>query len=892
MVCAWLIFIASAASVNSQSNLNCSLFNRTAVPGGFAPLINLYQGNNSHAEYGNLTNYNFTMACGSNVTTINQGCSNNYVDVLQLYNYTDAHVSVNDYYTRSVCFNTTDTSLVWYLDVSAGSTTPADYECLFVLSNLSNSHVYECGHPDANYTVNLRLASPSLGSIIIVGPNGTGITGTRNVYLNITYQANVVACRWANDNKSNLNSALWENCTTVKPWILSEAEGSKTVYFQVMNSLGINTTFNDSITYRFLQDYTAPTAPVVYDSDTGYDIDWWNDNTTLSAYWWNSTDDISENIYYRYRIMNDTGCYNNDCNWTEIGKDSDVTVEGLSLAEGTNYSFQVIAYNDAGFNSSIASSNGTVIDLTDPTALTINSTTHPSQNDSFGNSTALFNFTAIDPVSNGVASGIEGYSYLLDQHPGTAPDDNLEARQWQTVSAMQNNGYGQLLRANSTIGSPNTYAVFTQLKANFTENDSIRVRVALAELVSDYDDLMGVKVYLINISDGASVSSFNNEASAFTTIANISRDIRYAGSMKDAAVYEFSLTATQTVDDDSTYDIYAVVTGLTADNDNRHNLSIAGSTSSIDSSTRNFVCDDTGSCDENTTTLEYAIEVQKQDAGDEWNVRYDNLQDGTYYFHAKAKDRAGNWGDPEHYRMIVDTEGVAVGIASPFTGQLFSDEHIDVDIEVDDQANVTVFVMHEDGSNYTSQTVLVNDTYTFNVTLENGSNEIYAEAVNPINNVVSYSQKVFVRLGVDLPESNKTLRVSYSGAGNLGTHIRGVDDSSLTVGIATENDQATFGTSSIQSETDFYTIKIFATRTGAELSDVDDELDDDEFLDREVPLFGYEKGVPDYIISTEMRPVNIHFEGEKKIGSGKYTFVFKNVGITADGKANISVRII
>jgi hypothetical protein len=860
------------------------------VPGSFAPLINLYQGNDSHAEYGNLTNYNFTVACESNITTINQGCSNNYVDVLQLYNYTDAHVSVNDYYSRSVCFNTSNTSLQWSLDISAGSTTPADYECLFVLANLSNSHVYECGHPQANYTLNLRLTAPALGSIIIVGPNGTEVTGTRNVYLNLTYQSNVVACRWANDDASNLDQHPWENCTTVKPWILSEAEGNKTVYFQVLDSFGVNNTFNDSITYRFLQDYTAPTAPVVYDSDTGYDIDWWNDNTTLSAYWWNSTDDISE-VYYMYRIMNSTGCYNNDCNWTDVGTDTDVTVESLSLTEGTNYSFQVIAYNDAGFNST-ASSNGTIIDLTDPTAPTINSTTHPSQSISYGNSTALFNFTASDPVSNSVASGIEGYSYLLDEHPGTAPDNNLEGRQWDTISTLKNNGYEQLLRANSTVGSPNTYAVFSQLNANFTENDSIRVRVALAEILSDYDDLMGVKVYLINISDGGSISSFNNEARAFTTIENVSRDIKYADSMSSAAVYEFTLTATNTVNDDSTYDIYVVVTGITADNDNRNNLSIAGSTANIETSTKNFVCDDTDSCDENTTTLEYAIEVQKQDAGDEWNVRYDNLQDGTYYFHAKAKDNAGNWGDPEHYRIIVDTEGIAIDITSPFTGQVFADEYIDVDIEVDDQANVTVFVMHEDGSNYTTSTVLVNNTYTFNVTLENSSNEIYAKAVNPINNVISYSQSVFVRLGVDLPEPNKTLRISYSGAGNLGTHIRGVDDSSLTVGIATENDAATFGTTSIEADTDFYTIKIFATRTGADLSDVDDELDDDEFLDREVPLFGYEKGVPDYIISTEMRPVNVYFEGDSKIGSGKYTLIFKNVGTTADGKANISVRII
>ncbi|MHA2432870.1 MAG: right-handed parallel beta-helix repeat-containing protein, partial [Candidatus Thorarchaeota archaeon] len=344
--------------------------------------------------------------------------------------------------------------------------------------------------------------TPPIGTIIIHGYNGTELTGSRNVFLNLTFTDDncIAACRWANDNPANLDNYLWENCTTIKPWILSPGFGNKTVYYELKDCSDNNYTTNDSIWYNFTQDFTGPTAPVVYDSDYGYDIDWWNDNTTLSAYWWNSTDDIST-IHYMYRIMEDGACYNGDCNFTDVGTDTDVTVTGLSLLEGSNYSFQVVAYVDAMLNSSLASSNGTIIDLTKPAAPSVNSTTHPIEGVTYDNGTVKFNFTASDPIGGGTASGIEGYSWLIDRYPGTTPDTNLDDRYWFTIGSPFNSGYSQLLRANSSAGSPHTYAVFSQVKENFSVNETVRVRIAIAELASDYDDLAGISVYMISDSD-------------------------------------------------------------------------------------------------------------------------------------------------------------------------------------------------------------------------------------------------------------------------------------------------------------------------------------------------------------------------------------------------------
>jgi hypothetical protein len=359
--------------------------------------------------------------------------------------------------------------------------------------------------------------------------------------------------------------------------------------------------------------------------------------------------------------------------------------------------------------------------------------------------------------------------------------------------------------------------------------------------------------------------------------------------MSSASVYELDLQVTGDIDD-STADAYIVVAGVTSDNDNRNNLSIAYSTSSIDNSTRNFVCDNTDSCLENTSVLDYAISVDKQDSGPVWDVQYDDLQDGTYYFHVKAKDNAGNWGDSSHYRVMIDTAGVRVDIISPFNSQVFSTGNITATVEVNEDANVSVVAMHPDGSNFTSASAVFTGEHEFNITLENGTNRLYAVAVNPANGVVTYSPDVYVTLGV-VAAAARTLRVVYSGSSCSG-HLCSVDEGLAYVGIATENDTASFGANDLASDTGFYTIKIFATTPSMPVSSVESDLDDDDFLDRTVPMFGYEHDAKGFVIRTEVRYPTAYLAGERTVGPGKYSLVFRNLGTTPEGKANVSVRII
>lgn len=47
---------------------------------------------------------------------------------------------------------------------------------------------------------------------------------------------------------------------------------------------------------------------------------------------------------------------------------------------------------------------------------------------------------------------------------------------------------------------------------------------------------------------------------------------------------------------------------------------------------------------------------------------YQNISDGEWYFHVRARDGAGNWGRANHYRVIIDTKGPLVDSAFPPDG--------------------------------------------------------------------------------------------------------------------------------------------------------------------------------------------------------------------------------
>jgi len=856
----------------------------------------MYQLDNSHVEFGNRTDFDWTVACQSNVTTLDDGCGTNSINLVQLYNDTNSHVSINNYYSDSVCLNNSNTTLVWSMQTSASGSVPAGYECAFAVFAQQDAHVYGCNSVNASLNVNLRLTvtdgTPPTGSIAIRWQNFTNITASSSVMLELTYEDNfgVDACRYANDNLTNLAAAPWENCTIFKPWILSPGEGNKTVYYEVRDTNDNTVVYNESIMYHYTQDITPPTAPVVFDGLEASDIDWISSNSTLSAHWFNATEDISE-IHYRYRIIENNSCYNNDCNFTSTGRDAEVTVTGLTLEENTLYVFEVIASNPWNISAPSSLSDGARTDFTAPAVPNVSSTSHPIESTAYAISDALFNWTAEDILSAGNRSGIAGYSYTIDSYPGTAPDSVAESRYLEILSSMSNDGSFQLLRANSSTPSPNTFAVSTQLHTNITINDTLIVSVKLSELVSDLPDAMGVRAYLVRVVEGAGVTTFQGGVPV-TNIAEEYLDISYAQSMLDAETYEFNLEVNESVDD-STADIYVVIAGISTD-DNRHNLTIASSASDIDTSTSSFVCDPTLPCTDTSSSRDYAIKVVLQDSGSVWDTMFSSLPDGTHYFHVKAVDNAGNWGETAHYEIIVAAGGVSIAIAYPNDGDTFessADEYnISVKVVVSGNASVYIVVLHSDGSNHTSTSEVFNTTYTFSAaTLFQGNNEIYAVAETD-SGVISISSSVFVRLNRDfVPTAGGNLVVRYSNCGVHGTTLCYVPEGDGYVGAASEA-PADINTGRITATTDGSTIKIFMSRS-FDLDDVNDELDDDSFLDVENPSFGFSGKDASNIMQNELRYSDIYLGGNIKLMPGKYDIYLNHQGVTSDGRVNVTITI-
>jgi hypothetical protein len=404
---------------------------------------------------------------------------------------------------------------------------------------------------------------------------------------------------------------------------------------------------------------------------------------------------------------------------------------------------------------------------------------------------------------------------------------------------------------------------------------------------------MDVKVYLAKIGDGTPISSFSMESSAISDIVSVSRDIAYAANLALATVYEFDLVVNDTTDDVAE-DIYVVVSGLSSDDDNRNVLAIAGTTSSIDSSTKNFVCDELSSCLQNTTDLDYAIEVKRADSGDGWETRYESLGDGTYYFHVKARDVAGNWGDTSHYRINVAAGGVSVSIASPVDGELFtSDEpsaNISVRAVVSGNASVYVVAEHPDGSTYTSPGFVYSTTHTFeNITLEQGINEIYAVA-NTSAGAVTTSSVTYVTLAPSIYQTtNKTLRIGYAGCAPSANPYICYSDEGGYVGVGTESSGA-IAAGYAQADTSSNTIKIFMSKQ-FDLSKASDDLEENDFLDQRSPSFGYGGDIQHFVIGSELRYPDVYLDGDLRLQPGKYDLYIIHSGVTPDGKVNLTVEV-
>ncbi|MBI2133753.1 hypothetical protein HYU11_03670 [Candidatus Woesearchaeota archaeon] len=489
-----------------------------------------------------------------------------------------------------------------------------------------------------NITITLDNTIPN-ASIRIQGTNSTATTSSRSVTLVLTYNDSVgiSSCRYANED---LLFSDFEACSGTKAWALSSGDGTKAVWLEVRDHAGNVNRTNATISLNVSGtsvDTTAPSTPTVTDDGL-----YTNTKHMLHARW-NSTDHEDEvqhvPLQYEYRISyNNSNNFVNGSAYLSVSTATEIRVYGLSLDNNTNYTFEVRAINNAGLRSSAGKSDGIIVDITPPETPWITST--HTANWSMENS-IMFNFSSNDTIS-----GIKSFSYLLDTNSTTTPDnaDESETEHIQ-ITGPKNTGQQQALKYNAT---GNASGIYIEVKQNLTVLDTLRITLYAAESHVETEDIYRLHIYAFTNS---SPIAYNMTSGNVTTIANITFDPKYS-TLINAESITADITSSTNITAGS---FFVAIEAAPYDDDNNYNLLVPGSNTSMDNTTQAIYCPETGTCTDMSASFDYAVSVARNDLrGDNvWDKSY-TVGNGRYYFHVKALDNSGNWGETAMFNISID----------------------------------------------------------------------------------------------------------------------------------------------------------------------------------------------------------------------------------------------
>ena len=111
-------------------------------------------------------------------------------------------------------------------------------------------------------------------------------------------------------------------------------------------------------------DTAPPSHGMVYEGTTT-DLDWSNQDSSLTAFWTTFSDSLSGTKHYTVSIGTAAG-QEDVYAWTIIGSDTAVSVDSLVLEEADTYFFNIIATDSVGNSGPPVSSDGITIDRTAP----------------------------------------------------------------------------------------------------------------------------------------------------------------------------------------------------------------------------------------------------------------------------------------------------------------------------------------------------------------------------------------------------------------------------------------------------------------------------------------------------------------------------------------------
>ena len=127
---------------------------------------------------------------------------------------------------------------------------------------------------------------------------------------------------------------------------------------------------------------------------------------------------------------------------------------------------------------------------------------------------------------------------------------------------------------------------------------------------------------------------------------------------------------------------------------------------------------------------------------------YSNRFDGIRYFHVRAKDNAGNWGEAGHYKVKIDTTSPSISISTPADNAVLSSKDVSVYWSgSDSNSGISYYEIKLDTGSWIYKGM--NANHIFN-NVDGGTHKVYVKAVDNVANL--HTENVDFTIKQSLPD--------------------------------------------------------------------------------------------------------------------------------------------
>ncbi|MBR9676507.1 hypothetical protein GOV04_00005, partial [Candidatus Woesearchaeota archaeon] len=810
-------------------------------------------------------------------------------------------------------------------------------------------------------TVIVDNTPPETAVVLIDDDNSITYNQFVELKLNYSDTNGISACRYAN-NLTVLSNTLFEDCTPVKTWKLTDGIGAKTLFFEVKDNAGNTIVVNDTILYDRVEEALLIIRPepdanlketynveIVAPSDTTKvrtelinssgtvvtinDVDlsdgWnatintllyndglynltvtsystilylletqtaqrtipinivnWvtlsqaplavvddgnytNTNTSLHFSWYNATSRTQ--VTYEYRLWNST--IENLTGWIIAWQDTEANVAG-SYVEGTQYILEV-RYSDIYYNYVNSSfSDGIYVDATAPITYAIDSTTHVNLTwDS--DTTGFFNFSGFDETS------FAGFSYAFTDNGIATPDSIMDEGINFTITNLADGTHYLFVRSIDEAGNAGNVQNFTvmvdstkpstpqMIQGNASGSTSVTFN-----WTESVDSQSGVDNYYLQIASDQNFTTIIEQGWVGNTLGNttsLAQGTYFARvkSRNRAGVESYwSSDAPQDVDTTNPSILFNKPVGT------------------VKSATPVIVVmtDEWAYCTYTISGQTYPFRFT--------NSTYHEVQvsgSGVVNYDVDCYDKVNRQASTSD-AFTVDTASQPDGLTLSINDPFYIGEIIDVDVNVTDGGTRIGDINPLDFS------LSIDNSQVLDFAVVDNGNGIYTLSFNSPQTPKTYSIEIIV-LGYSINDSMSVtpiyLTTQYDAASPATQNkLAYVKTSNYTIGVGSDATTTNIDSATLKVEGDSLGNNyIFLTPPNANVRRHDARLEEKTFLELSNPRFGT-ASTDEYVVQTMLDYENIILSGNQKVGSGFYSIVITNNGLTSDGKVNITISII